>query len=203
MSSSWQAILSGGAVAIFAFTLARVWDALENSHQDRSVLACAIVEIDTLMGVLQNNFDLVEHELTILSEKRTVTNPLVSVSPGFWDLIKIHTPRPLLANVDLLLKVSDAAQQTELVAQHIRSRESIHVNRQALTTYHQLLAGHDGLLIKFIGELMVTLHELKDLLEAANTHQPSGLNHAAPIIAGLAVLIFLAYGMVQGILWTY
>ncbi len=72
MSSSWQAILSGGAVAIFAFTLARVWDALENSHQDRSVLACAIVEIDTLMGVLQNNFDLAPDILILHQDIRSL-----------------------------------------------------------------------------------------------------------------------------------
>ncbi len=172
MSETWQSILGGGVVAIFAFALAMAWDVIrfrrEQRQRDRAVLQCALAEIDTLLGILQNNLNLVEKELSLISDKqKMLLNPLDPVTSGFWDLVKIHMPQAFLGNADVLSRISNASRRTEQIAQMIRSREAFRISNQALSSLLQQMEKYDQLLHTFIRELIGALQELKPLLAAA------------------------------------
>lgn len=172
MSHTWQSILSGGIVAMFAFSLAMAWDVLrsrrEQKQRDDAVLTFAKTEIDALLGIVQNNQKLVERELQLLRNKnKLLQNPLDTVDSGFWDIVKVQTPQVLLRDAETLSKIRDVSRRTDQVAQMIRSRESFRAANQALSSFAEQMMKYDQLLQTFQPELIEALKGLKALLEAA------------------------------------
>jgi hypothetical protein len=172
MSSTWQSILSGGVVAIFAFGLAMTWDMVrfrrERRSRDLAIFTFTIAEIDALIGIAANNHKLVEHELLLLSKQnQSLLNPLDLIDSAFWNIIVTHTPHGLLTDPTALSKVRRVARLTDQVGQMIRSREGFRAANQALSSFNEQMTGYDKLLQKFLPELVKSLKELRGTLESA------------------------------------
>lgn len=107
-------ILSGGAVAIFAFLLATGRDQYrlrrERDLRDRSVVAAIREEVRANRGLLENNQELLLRELKLLVRHERLVNPLDPLGTGFWELVKLDPPLVLQANADALSEVRRVAR---------------------------------------------------------------------------------------------
>jgi hypothetical protein len=166
-------LLTGGAIAVFAFLLAIVWDVLkserERGRRDRAVIAASDAEISTLSVMVLNNRNLVLMELNLLRKGKAagLTNPLDPIPSGFWDLVKLDPPQALLRDEETLAKIRDISRRTDQVTEMIRSREAFRTTNRSLPSYDKELRQYDELLETFLGELLNALNALHPLIKGA------------------------------------
>jgi hypothetical protein len=117
MGDGWYSILSGGAIAIFAFVLAVGWDVLrarrERTQRDRALLTAALAETEATIATASNDLGLVQRELGLLAKDQRLLNPLDPIEGGFWDAIKLDPPAALFEEADTLARIRDVSRRTD------------------------------------------------------------------------------------------
>ena len=173
---SGGAVISGGAVAIFAFALAsgrdsyRAWR--QRQRHDDAVLAAIREEIAANRRALENNQNLLDEELKLIPQGNRLVNPLDPLEAGFWDLVKLNPPRRLETEDWTLSHVREVARLTAQVNEMLRSRENFRVLSPSLTmttgigqaAWAQPLEGYDKLVKQFQGELLTAIDALESAL---------------------------------------
>lgn len=167
----WESVLTGAALVILGFVLAIGWDVLKTRRvtrrRDVSLLTAARAEVKAIQSTVQNNQNLIERELQVLTEQQHLLNPLDPVEGGFWDVVKLDPPRWLLLEPETLAQVRTVARLTAQVNEMIRSRETFRVGSKALSNFSEHLEKYDQLLIQFQSELLTALSQLHAALERA------------------------------------
>ncbi len=168
MSSEWLAGFMSGVIAtIIGFVLTMSWDIYkfnrELKQREETVISAVKEELVSNLSILQYNQTILQKELEVIAEDKSVVAPLSLLQSGFWDLVKINLPRKL-TKVDTLAQIRKAAQLADQINEQIRSRENYRINNQAISNYHFRMKLYDQILLENIGILLKSLEELQLLL---------------------------------------
>lgn len=148
--------LSGVAATVLGFVLTIVWDLYKmrrDAREREGVMQRAVSEELTENTVaLQHDLDLIQNELAVLSEGKSVVQPLMLFKTGFWDVAKINLPATFLGG-DRLLKLRNIVSLAEACNEQIRSRENYRIHNGAMSNYASRLSQYD----EPLGESMLAL----------------------------------------------
>jgi hypothetical protein len=166
-----SSIISGGIVAIIAFVFAAGWDMLkyrrDTARHDRAVLAAIRMELQANLPVVEKNQSNVTEELERLAKGESLLNPLEPLEAGFWNLVKLNTPKSISASADALGNLQRVARLTFKVNDVIRSRESFRVGNQESPTFKIKLGGYDQLLYRLQAELLDAITDAGNMIAPA------------------------------------
>lgn len=177
-----DSVVSGGVVAMGAFVLATLrstWEARsERQRRDRSVLSAIAEEIEANRLTATNNRELIRTELKVLEGGERIVNPLDPLETGFWELVKVSPPRDFARDATALASVRRVARLTAQVNEMQRSRERFRVagpllqrgNQAGLPEWVAEMRGYDGLIERFLGELLEALDQLEPAIRAWRQH---------------------------------
>lgn len=74
-----------------------VWDTYkykrDKKEKEKTVISAVEKELKQDISILLNNKGILEKELTLIENGKTIVTPLNRLKKGFWDLIKIHLPK--------------------------------------------------------------------------------------------------------------
>jgi hypothetical protein len=153
-----DSFVSGGAVAILAFLLARTWDMVKYTRdigrRDRATVSAIRTELEMNLTVIERNQEQVAEEISKLAARKWLLNPLEPLETGFWTLVKLNPPRVVGANRDLRENLQQVARLTFKVQYAIHSRETFRTGNQGIPTFLTMLNGYDKLLHRLQGELI-------------------------------------------------
>lgn len=123
-----EGILTGGGVAIFAFTLATARDTLkgrrERQEREQATLAAIREEITANKGIAEDNWKLLEREMEMLADNMRLLNPLDPLGSGFWEIVRVSPPQRVARDERALASVRNVARLTLQVNEVLRSREN-------------------------------------------------------------------------------
>ena len=169
LSTEWfLGFLSGVAATILGFVLTMMWDIRkmrrESLERDKIVMNAIKEEVLANKQSIAQNLAWLQHEIAILAEDKTMTQPLVLMKTGFWDLAKVNLPKDLLVG-NRLARLRDLGFLTEYVNESIRSRENYRIHNEAMNNYKDRLHTADELLIKNLQNLAgeLDVYEKDDL----------------------------------------
>jgi len=168
MSSSWLAgFLSGVIATIIGFLLTMFWDIFKYNrdagNRDRAVLTAVKEEMISNLDILSSNQKMLQQELTVLPEKRSMVGPLCLLQEGIWDLVKINLPSRLTKDNTLLL-IRKLSLLTNEINEIIRSRENYRINNGAMSNYSDRIKLYDEILLPKCSEIIVLFEELQKQL---------------------------------------
>lgn len=170
--SEWLRGLIAGVVATligFAVTVSFTvwWDNRkfdrDSSQRDEAVLAAVREELLSNIMLIKEHDSFLQHELSVITDKKTVIQPLTPLKIGSWDVLKINIPKKLKSG-DALVKVREASQRTDRVNEIIRSRENYRIQNEAMSNFHSRIKMYDEILLNQEQVLLKALEELKPLL---------------------------------------
>lgn len=166
--SEWLiGFISGVIAVIIGLILTMLWDNFkfkrESKQREEKVLSAVKEELVSNLDILQYNQVLLQTDIKIIDENKSVIAPLNLLQSGFWDLVKINLPQKLTKG-DTLVKIRKAAQLTDQINEQIRSRENHRINNQAMTNYNRRMKLYDETLLESIEVLLKSLEELQPLL---------------------------------------
>jgi len=167
MSEYWVGFASGVGAVLIGFILTMAWDLFkwnrELKKREETVLSAVKEE-------LQNNLDLSKHiyrylqeEFKVIDTNKTIVEALPILYVGFWDLIIINLPKKLL-KTDVLIKIRNVSQFTNIINEQIRSRENYRINNEAMSNYHSRIKLYDQILMGHVVKLSRLLEELEPFL---------------------------------------
>lgn len=167
MSEWLTGFISGVTATIIGFIMTMLWDTFkfkrESKEREETVLSAVKEELISNLSILQYNQTLLQKEIEVIDENRSVVAPLSILQTGFWDLVKINLPQKLRKG-NILVRIRRLAQLTDQINEKIQSRENYRINNQAMSNYHRRMKLYDETLLESIGILLKSLEELQPLL---------------------------------------
>ncbi len=158
----------GVALALLGFLLTVTWEVrkLRRESQDREKAVMGAVKEELLSNVeiLKNNQTLLNRELAVIDEGKTLVVPLNQLQVGFWDLVKVNLPQKVFAEPDFLAEVREISQLTDQVNETVRSRESYRIHNGAMSNYLSRMAKYDQLLLDNNQKLLTALEAVQPRL---------------------------------------
>ena len=167
--SEWLTGFTSGVFAtIIGFILAMLWDFFkfkkEVKRKEEAITTTVQHELNENKIILHHNQILLEKELEILDEKRSVVDPLIPLHSSFWDLLRTNLPFPhKYRSFEVAIKIPQAAQLTRDINETIRSRENYRIHNQAMSNYFSHMKLYDQRLIEDFERLLKVLRELEPL----------------------------------------
>ncbi len=128
----FRGAMAGGLIgfvpALIILILTIVWDIYksrrESKERDDAVLSAIKEEVLSNIETLDINISVAEGEIEGIKERKGIlTNPVISLEYGAWDLVKMHLPKKLRQK-DRLNRVRSVYRMTHKVNELIRNRES-------------------------------------------------------------------------------
>ncbi|MEK7542638.1 MAG: hypothetical protein AAB524_02975 [Patescibacteria group bacterium] len=157
--------LSGAGVAIFSFLLAAAWDEYkfrrDVRRKDEAVMFAVQEDLRSNLKIAEENKRMLEEELSVLKDHRTITPPLRLLGEGFWTLVRVNPPQKLV-RLDSIVKIHGIGNLTGSVNEMLRSRENYRIQNQAMDNFCKRLETYDRVLIEEITKLQSILSAFVD-----------------------------------------
>jgi len=151
------ALWSGVAVTIIGVAFTMRWEThrmrSESLERDRIMMNAIHEELLANKKSAEQNLAWLQHELEILSQDKVISQPLVLMKTGFWDLAKVNLSRELLVD-DRLERLRNLGFLTEYVNEAIRSRENYRIHNEGMSNYRDRLQTTDELLVSNLQDLL-------------------------------------------------
>lgn len=104
--SDWQSGFTSGVTAtLIGFVCTILWDIYKYQRDKKGEESNAIhyvsQELSSNLDILAKNKALIEQELEIVKGRKDVINPLSTFKTGYWDLVKVEKPKPIVKTGNL------------------------------------------------------------------------------------------------------
>ncbi len=161
---------SGVGATIVGFALTMIWDFCKFKREIRSrekaLLNVIQYELNENINILDNNEAIIKQELQVLSNHKSVVQPLMPFQHGFWDLLKVNLSFPKeLRYADSSIKIMRIAQIAKEINETIRSRQEYRIHSEAMTNFSQRMKIYDEILLEKAEELRKLLNEFQEMLK--------------------------------------
>ena len=165
LPSSWVGgFLSGVVATLVGFVLTMSWDLLKSYRdrlrRDNTLLTSAKHELLTAIDSLNYNKNIIEDELESLEKKKFIIVPLAPVYGDVWGLFKLHIPKKVVKNPDLLIKIRDVSYGVEHLNEISASRENYRLSNMNMTNHNDILKIYDNIVLNGIKNLLPEVEAL-------------------------------------------
>ena len=135
----------------------------ETAARDTAIANAIASDIEANKARIQNNLRIVNAELAILAQDKSVIEPLILMNVGFWDIAKINPPQELFTS-GKLAKLSALIAATETVNEQVRSRESYKLHNGAMDNFSRRVQIYDEMLVRSTTRMseMIAAYEASD-----------------------------------------
>ncbi|MFH1169169.1 MAG: hypothetical protein V1691_00605 [Chloroflexota bacterium] len=160
----------GVGATIVGFILTMVWDFFkfrrETQSREQALLNIVQYELSENINILDNDKAILEQELQVLDEHKSVVPPLIPLQSGFWDLLKVNLSFPKkIRNLDSSIKLMRIAQIIKWINEAIQSRQDYRIHSEAMSNYNSRMKIYDEILLQKSEELRKLLNELQVMLK--------------------------------------
>lgn len=156
MSDRWFGFVSGVLATILGFVFTMVWDAYKDAREttqlEATVLKAAHSDLSANLQAASDISKLVNQEISIIDNGRTLVQPLPRISNGFWDLLRLHVPASFNEKPETFLLVQKVAVSGAYINEVVTSRENWRVNNQSMSNFPTRLKIYDNDLLSLIGQ---------------------------------------------------
>ena len=165
----WMKGLIGGIFAtLVGFSFTVWWDShkyrRDQGQRDEAVLTAAREELLSNIDLLKRNQFLLQQELAVIDERKSVVDPLSPLKSGAWELLRTNMPRKLIREVNTFNKIKEADQAANEVNETIRSRENYRIHNGAMSNFADRMKSYDQILLEKQKRSLEALEELKSQL---------------------------------------
>lgn len=167
----WFLGFIGGVIAtVLGCFLTFAWEVYKSRRdirdRDEIIMRALNEEIGENNKLVARNMAYIRQELAVLSDNKSVVDPLVPLKTGFWDIVKINLPRALLSG-GRLLKLRNIALLAETTNEQIRSRENYRINNGSMSNFSSRIRLYDESLKQSLKDVKAAIGEYeKDVTSA-------------------------------------
>ena len=169
LHKDWSLIgfISGVAATVFGFILTIGWDIYkmrQDEHdREQTVIRALREELIENKAVADQNVTILNLELDVLAQDKSVIKPLLVLKTGFWDIAKVNLPKTLFVG-DRLLKLRNLVSLAEDCNEQIRSRENYRIHNGAMTNFSTTMRLYDEPLLQELNALKASAADCEKLV---------------------------------------
>lgn len=169
LSDLSASLLPGGAIALFSFALAVLWDVLKSKRdrqqRQRAALQNFYRELASNRKICGSNLMLLKTEQGPLGEGKSkgLVNPLDRLEEGAWPIARLDLPIKLLRDTDLLSRIEVYTGIVHRVNSGLEARERFQIQHLAsdVSLLVDGLARYAGIVIYPQEDLITRIAELQ------------------------------------------
>lgn len=167
-----------------------VWDLLkqhhENNKRDKTSVVAILHSLDDNRAVCQENIKALRSELGYLENYKPVTEPLLTLDDGLWQLLRLQLPHRVATTPDLLRGIGYLFQRINGINRQIAARETYRHTNAEHDDFMNHMARFDNALVADFESLWESLLEYEhQLFENQSLRQR--LLHFVRHVLGLGV----------------
>lgn len=172
LDSEYNAFLIGAITAIIGAIIGAIivaaWDYYkihkETINKETQILNAFKEEIATNLSIILDNKELVNQDIKILKDKKTILEPLVTLHSAALSLIKLNFPNHLL-DFNTISDIIEISIWIDRINENIRSRENFRISNAIASNVSTRIEKYDDLLIKLLDRNEAQLISLNEKLE--------------------------------------
>jgi len=165
MTRDWLlGLLSGLIGATFGVVLYAFWDLWKeqrtNKRRGRALKEIVQADLSTNLLRVRSNLGSLNHELSMLSQRMSLVEPLPLLRIGFWEILRLE-PSSKFFRIEEKSNLHELYDLTERINERLRAREQFKVNNGAMSNFESIMKIHDDGLIKELAKLKESLQSLE------------------------------------------